>query len=529
MQKKFAPTLVAAIAALTLTSFAATPVAVWDGDFGTSVKTGTDGKTYTLVLPSGADSWVQSDGTLKIGSGTQSAYINLQNGSDHNLAQGTKISVLLEYANATAQTGAAPIYLQADSYFGLKTKESSLDVVGDNWGTTYPTSGDAVTTMPSDGCILMVYPQGSGNVKVYSASTRAGLSDSSAGGEIGGLKFSNKYLQKIGIGGTFTSGSAQNLKNFENLVIKKVAVFTSAIATSDAASYVFPSEVQTINIDANTTVSDINELYDSSNYKAADVTVANGVTITVDAAFSAEIRSVSSTGSVTLSADTQPDDSYLSGVEFNVQGALLRSWLTPGVVGVNFVKNYGNVVDDELVTSGSWVETEGASGSSTSLFADGLTKLTWSSGGVYSYFNNDNENASFLHGYLDDGNNKGNGVEIYIDNVPYATYDVVIYASTDTQNVKFRAKSINNVTYTMATGSVAEGDAVWGTSRLETPDYGSNAMRIKNLTGSLTIYGGLNNGSRGGIAAIQIMPPTAEDNITEYTLALDGSARAHGR
>ena len=279
-----------------------------------------------------------------------------------------------------------------------------------------------------------------------------------------------------------------------------------------------------VEVSSDTTASAINGMVGTATDVA--VAVADGVTITIDTAFATEIKSVSSTGTITLSAETQPD---LSGIAFNVQGALLRSWLAPGVVGVNFVKNYGNVVSGELVTSDSWVETTGANGNATTLFTDGLTKVTWSSGGTYSYSGSDNEGSSFIHGYLDDGDNKGNGVEIYIDNVPYETYDVVIYASTDTSNARFQPKTVNGTSYTVdSLGVVSAGNAVWGQSRLETPVYGQNAMRIKNLSGSLAIYGGLNtystNKGRGGIAAIQIMPPTAEDNITEYTLELDGVA-----
>ena len=271
--KKLAALFAATLSgALTLT--AATPVAVWDGDFGTSAKTGTDGKTYTLVLPSGSESWVQADGTLKIGSGTQGAYINLQDGETYNLAQGTKISVLMEYENATAlSVVASPIYLQADSYFGLKTKASSLEVVGDNWGVTYPTSGNTVTTMPAAGNMLMVYPQGSGDMKIYSAATRSGLSASSSGGEITGLRFSNKRLQKIGIGGCFTSGAEKDLNNFENLIIKKVAVFASDITATDATEYFFPSEIQTINVSAadSIAVSEIDNQIDANTYKTVKV------------------------------------------------------------------------------------------------------------------------------------------------------------------------------------------------------------------------------------------------------------------
>ena len=520
-------TISAIVCSLSIAAMAATPVAVWDGDFGTSAKTGTDGKTYTLVLPSGSESWVQADGTLKIGSGNQSAYINLQVGSDYNLAQGTKISVLMEYTNAVAQTGAAPIYLQADAYFGLKTKDSSLDVVGDYWGVTYPTTGDVVTTMPSDGCILMVYPQGGGAVQVYSATTRTGLSDASAGGNITGLAFSNKYLQKIGIGGTFTDGSAKNLKNFENLVIKKVAVFTSAITATDAAAYYFPSEIQTINVDSATTVSAINAQFDSANYKVADVTVANGVMITVNEAFSANIRSVSSAGTITLSATSQPDASYLSHVDFSgVQGGLLRSWLTPGVVGFNFnFNNNSGGNTSGALAEGTWhYDANSANGTSTAMFADGLSTLTWASKELWSA-----GTGSILSGYLDDGAKNGHGAEVYLSNIPYATYDVIIYCNSDSGNGNFHAKTVNGTTYTWdsAASAVVDGNAAWGKSNLSIPVYGVNALRIKNLTGPLSIYGGErvgSSGTRGGIAAIQIMPPDTPDNINYYTLTLNGTA-----
>ena len=513
----------AIVCSLSIAAMAATPVAVWDGDFGTSEKIGTDGKTYTLTLPSGADSWVQSDGTLKIGSGNQSAYINLQVGSDYNLAQGTKISVLMEYTNAVAQTGAAPIYLQADAYFGLKTKDSSLDVVGDWWGVTYPTTGDVVTTMPSDGCILMVYPQGGGAVQVYSATTRTGLSDASAGGNITGLAFSNKYLQKIGIGGTFTDGSAKNLKNFENLVIKKVAVFTSAITATDAAAYYFPSEIQTINVDSATTVSAINAQFDSANYKVADVTVANGVMITVNEAFSANIRSVSSAGTITLSATSQPDASYLSHVDFSgVQGGLLRSWLTPGVIGFNFnadgyrSDNTNTTVDacsdTELALEiGIWLKNaRDASGTSTDLFADGLSTLTWTSANLYAERWNISS-GTFIQGYLDDGNG---GTKITLSNVPYATYDVIIYCSTDNSTKSFKAKTVNGTVYKWdsATGQtvVASGvNETWGLASTAAGKavYGANTLRINGLSGPLSIMGGTNSdNARGCISAIQIMP-----------------------
>ena len=536
MQTKCTSVFAAAFATLTLATFAAapTPVAVWDGDFGTSAKTGTDGKTYTLVLPSGSESWVQADGTLKIGSGTQGAYINLQDGETYNLAQGTKISVLMEYENATAlSVVASPIYLQADSYFGLKTKASSLEVVGDNWGVTYPTSGNAVTTMPAAGNMLMVYPQGSGNMKIYSAATRSGLPGSSSGGEITGLLFSNKRLQKIGIGGCFISGAAKDLNNFENLIIKKVAVFASAITATDATEYFFPSEIQTINVSAadSIAVSEINNQIDANTYKTVKVVAEDGVTITVDEAFSTTLPiAVSSTGSITLSAASQPDASYnLANVDFSgVQGGLLRSWLTPGVVGFNFRSASGTDVSGALATADNWIhDNNSASGTSTAMFADGLSTLKWSSANTWSC-----SGSTIISGYLDDGANGGNGATVTLSNVPYETYDVIVYCSSDSNPGKFLAKTVNGTTYTWdsTAGAVVAGNSAWGKAALSTPVYGVNALRIKNLTGPLTIYGGArysynNDGSvRGGIAAIEIMPPETPDNIRTYKLTLNGAA-----
>ena len=518
-------TISAIVCSLSLASMAATPVAVWDGDFGTSVKTGTDGKTYTLVLPSGSESWVQANGTLKIGSGTQGAYINLQDGETYNLAQGTKISVLMEYENATAlSVVASPIYLQADSYFGLKTKASSLEVVGDNWGVTYPTSGDTVTTMPAAGNMLMVYPQGSGNMKIYSAATRSGLSASSSGGEITGLLFSYKRLQKIGIGGCFTSGAEKDLNNFENLIIKKVAVFASAITATDATEYFFPSEIQTINVSAadSIAVSEINNQIDANTYKTVKVVAEDGATITVNEAFSTALPiAVSSTGSITLSATSQPAASFFTGVDFSgVKGGVLRSWLaTPGVVGFNFNSANGTDTSAALV-AGTWQANASDASGTADLFGDGLSTLTWSSANTWeggTYY--------FTDGYLDDGANNGNGAEISLSCVPYETYDVVIYASTDNGD-GFTSKTVNGTSYTWdsVSASVVESSATWGKTGLTTAIYGLNAMRIRNLSGPLTIYGKAKNSSyRGGIAAIQIMPTDAPDVVKTYTLTLDGT------
>ena len=516
-------TISAIVSSLSIAAMAATPVAVWDGDF-TATQTG-----FTLNRSGNAIS--QDNSTITI---DQSVGVKV----DFDSAMTSGMTVMFRYAS---------LALDADktmaTSFGQGSQENSTGVqlvsttvdnetVGVPSGfhstsTTYNTGAtqNNVTSSKSSGVMAFRYTNGGGTELYYISNDAASIVYSCSTLKFG-ADFTSARLKGCAIGGERDKSGATLFPAATGMEITGIAIFDSGLSEADMASYLWPSEVQTITVNDNTSVSAINAQYNSTTYKAAKVTVASGLTITVDEAFSEKIQSVSSTGSITLSATSQPD---LSGVSFDVQGALLRSWLTPGVVGVNFHKAQGNVVSDELVTSGSWVATTGANGASTDLFADGLTKVMWSASGTYSYFAGDNESVSFLHGYLDDGANKGNGVEIYVDNIPYETYDVVIYASTDTSNARFQAKTVNDTAYTVdSTGVVSEGNAVWGMSRLETPIYGQNAMRIKNLSGPLTIYGGLNtfstDGGRGGIAAIQIMPPTAKDNITEYSLTLNGTA-----
>ena len=45
-------------------AWAVTANVVWESDFGTTTKTGIDGRNYTLSLPD--NSWLQQDGTIYI-------------------------------------------------------------------------------------------------------------------------------------------------------------------------------------------------------------------------------------------------------------------------------------------------------------------------------------------------------------------------------------------------------------------------------------------------------------------------------
>lgn len=226
-----------AMAFATSRGLAVDPVVVWESDFGTTTK-----GAFTLAVPS--SSWVDANGNLEVQSGNAGAVIEIDTTKG---VINSKLSILIEYegASASAPAGAVPfeVLLNSDYQCGVKKLDANTLAVSGVFqnGTTYPTSGtQTITTMPTSGVLLFSMPSGSA-CSVYSASSRSGLTANGAGGTIAGLTFSSANLQKIGLGGSLIAAHT-NVKNFEGLKIKKLAIFASNIAASDAASYKFPSE-----------------------------------------------------------------------------------------------------------------------------------------------------------------------------------------------------------------------------------------------------------------------------------------------
>ncbi len=503
--KKLLALLSAAVGAAA--AFAATPAAVWDGDF-TATQTG-----FTLNRSGNAIS--QDNSTITI---DQSVGVKV----DSTTGFSTAMTVMFKYSDLAFDAQKTLVTSFCSGYDENRTGvyAASGGTINGIWNTA-DWAHPAQTLSASSGVLAFCYSKTAGT-SLYSvgASSRNELFNES------GLKAGNDTaINGCTIGGERAKSGATLLSAATGMKITGIAIFDGILTEAEMTGYVWPSEIQTINVSANTSVSAINAQYDSTTYKAAKVTVASGVTITVDAAFNAKIQSVSSTGSITLSAASQPDASYnLANVDFSgVKGGLLRSWLTPGVVGFNFRSASGTDVSGALATADNWIhDNNSASGTSTSMFADGLSTLKWSSANTWAC-----SGSTIISGYLDDGANGGNGATVTLSNVPYETYDVIVYCSSDSNPGQFLAKTVNGTTYTWdsAAGAVVAGNSVWGKAALSTPVYGVNALRIKNLTGPLTIYGGARNSNvRGGIAAIEIMPPNTPDNIPTYVLTLSGTA-----
>lgn len=124
---------------------------------------------------------------------------------------------------------------------------------------------------------------------------------------------------------------------------------------------------------------------------------------------------------------------------------------------------------------------------------------------------------SFLRYYLDDGvsaNGQKSGADIYVTNIPFSKYDVIVYLATDADGEKFNPVEINGTPYKGDEAGSEEATSstdVWGTVRQTAPALGANALRVSGLEGNLLrIHGGTkqtvnNQVARGGIAAFQIV------------------------
>ncbi len=517
----FLAATLALAAALPISASAATPLAVWDRDFTTLTK-----GTFTLSENGNTktDSYLQISGDNGItvtSTDALNVFTVIMRCSGLNLAADKAQVLFTSYASDTVDNN------DYRNLTGVNLPTNNAICRG-IWSAADWNNNDAVQgSIPGNYTTLIYNHQQTNGTYGYALGPTSGEDETVVRTtlySVVGLRSSGTTYHGFNIGG-LRGTTSSTLLPATGLKITSLAVFSGTLSEAEMKGYYFPSEIQTIDVNANTSVSAINAQYNSTTYKAAKVTVASGVTITVDAAFNAKIQSVSSTGSITLSAASQPDASYnLANVDFSgVQGALLRSWLTPGVVGFNFRSASGTDVSGALATTDNWIhDNNSASGTSTSMFADGLSTLKWSSANTWAC-----SGSTIISGYLDDGANGGNGATVTLSNVPYETYDVIVYCSSDSNPGQFLAKTVNGTTYTWdsAAGAVVAGNAAWGKAALSTPVYGVNALRIKNLSGPLTIYGGARNGSnRGGIAAIEIMPPNTPDNIPTYKLALNGTA-----
>ena len=498
------------------------PAAVWDGNFSQD-----NASQNGWWIENWNDAHAADWSSVTLDRDNQGLMINSESGK-------SGMTVLVKYSGLSNSASAHRVLAASCVTASHKYDRTGIALKSDGklvglWNSSTTASSDtdngsASGSIASSG--VMAFTYGIGGTYLYYGSDTASISSTAAWGA-SGLKSSddsnNSSIYGAAIGGMCAEASRVGYEAAKGMTISGIAVFDRVLSVEEMNACKWPTE-QVIDIDADTSVSAINANIDAA-VKSIRLNVAPGVVIDVDQAFSDAVPvTVKSKGNVTLSAESQPNSSWFANVDFSgVKGGLLRSWLTPGVVGFNFRSTSGVDVSGALAAADNWIHNNNsASGTSTAMFADGLSTLKWSSANTWAC-----SGSTIISGYLDDGANGGNGATVTLSNVPYETYDIIVYCSSDTANGDFLAKTVNGTTYTWdsTAGAVVVGNSTWGKAALSTPVYGVNALRIKNLSGPLTIYGLAKNGnSRGGIAAIEIMPPNTPDNIRTYTLTLSGTA-----
>jgi len=499
-------TTLALAAALPMSARAATPVAVWDGYFGDDVRAK---GAYTLTY--GGNKLADDASSLTI-TNTVGVKVDFSSSIDGN---SSGFTLIFRYENMTlgATNTLATTYFkgQHDNRLGVYLDaENKPRPIWQNAvnGSTMQTQEAVEAT---SGVMALTYKYANGT-KLYSIS---------AGGRTtlfacSGLRGNGDKIDGCAIGGM--RNSANGLRAANGMKITAIAIFDGELTESEMTDYAFPGAGKvTAAVTEDTAVSALNNTYGA----CADffLTVSDGVTVNLDEPFKASFVRFSSEGTIRLAAVRPPDSSEIVKFDMNgIKGSLLRSWYRPGAVGFNFHSKYGSDTSKALVSGGLWGSNQSSeTGNYVWTFEDGLSaKLSWSAGSVWAWANSD-----FMGGYLDDASNNGNGAEIYVAGLPYEAYDVIIYVATDSSPGKFLAKTVNGKTYTWNGTETVEGDGAWGTSRVSDAEYGVNALRVSNLSGSLSIYGGarVNQGSnRGGIAAIQIVPVGEDSSVSEIII-----------
>lgn len=500
-------------AATAVWAAAPTPVAVWDGDFSAESlsKNG-----WTLNLMGNALS--ADNSTITIDRDNNGVRLDADTAVDG-------VTVVVRYSGlATGPSGRVLATSSVNKDYdrtGIRlTTGGALCGCANNSTDSGAMSnyGTIDGSAPSSGYMAFVYKGTSDDrgTFIYFKSAGGTYPAASSWG-----KYQLSYEADAGVSGVTLGGLRQAVSGWtaaKGMSITGVAVFEGRVPVDELEAYSFPAADYAVAAD--TTVSALNVALGDAREVA--LSVSPDVTITYDATFAASIVRMSSTGNIKFAAKAPPSAAELAKLDLSgVQGSVVRTWLNPGVVGYNFRNDSGGETDGQLATGGTWfISANSGNGTDTGLFADGLSKLSWSASGTWA----SGVGSSITTGYLDD--NSSQSPVIMLSAVPYASYDVVIYCSTDSDNFKFSAKEVNGKLYTWngsQTIETTDSNDAWGQSKSATIDEGTNALRVNGLSGSLTIKGGKYSNTtdlkcRGCIAAIQIMPSGVSSGKSEIVI-----------
>ena len=229
----------------TTSAWAAVPTVAWDGDFGTTEKTGSDGQTYTFTLnPSGNSG--ENINTLSNGKvviGANSSYgAKIEWTKDTSTAYTTvlvKYSGLTATANKTIASVTASQNNDAIIDCGVAVDASDTTKLVGRFNNDNRSFG-SYSAVVSSGYLLMVYTAGS----VFQFYTSAdGVTWT--GGNATGLSFSNTHSCGVGLGG-MSGRSTSSYGASSGITIEAVAIYRGiALNAVKARNCHFDSEYTT--------------------------------------------------------------------------------------------------------------------------------------------------------------------------------------------------------------------------------------------------------------------------------------------
>ena len=277
-------------AALPMASSAEMPLAVWDGantslgNFSLTAQNGNTIQNNAITIASSATGGVVYTGPNN--SLNNCTFIIRCSGLD--LANANNQYLLSLHQNMLGGGNGDASYNKV----GVSLAANNAAVRGIWQNAFYNDNGGSLQVADpfSAGTDIVINIQTSGGVFAYEIVTDANTGARTLVKRFGhtGLKASQTNYKGFSLGGIYEKASS-TLSPATGWTISKMAVFGSTLSEAEILGYAFPSDIDTIAVNDNTTVSALNTLIAASSGSKIILSVADGVEIAVDTAFVASV------------------------------------------------------------------------------------------------------------------------------------------------------------------------------------------------------------------------------------------------
>ncbi|MGN0855077.1 MAG: hypothetical protein ACI4R9_06125 [Kiritimatiellia bacterium] len=532
-------------------AFAATPTAAWKGDFPKTVSETYALKNGVYLVPNAASGNTVADDRSKITIGSTKGFYLANDTSGGNFSA-TPVTVIAALKNPVA---GYPLivcgYNTAYNRFGMLLSSTSY-LHGIYTGTSWSSGTTTVSGAASDAARFFGYS--------YAKEAGSQLACGGSSATLSGLKEAANNIMSVTIG-SYREGTPATGMECSAVFFFKEQLDAAALQawTADPVSEFAADKHVELSADASLD-SELSVL--SVEVKSAlTLTVADGASLTVQGGFFANqpvtidvdcanrvsgsmivTGPIYSSSNISVNLTNAPEGAQ---VEISDNGICYNP-VSCKIISINFGNQGAATASDGIfpIAAGAWenrtAEANTVTGIKVGTYIYGSTSdqvetvsgmtLSWSSKNVYNY---SSSTDTVIKGYLDDGS----GVKVNLTGIPFATYDVYVYAATDTSGVTFEPVYVASynadevaVTNRFTCGGDGEGyipaasaNGRWGRSQNATSQMGTNVIRIPNQHGSIlnivTYQSTNNNQSRAGVAAVQIVE--RKDTVRFANVAAD--------